>query len=168
MKKDILIEKSSKYISITSKLIGRLRFLNVEQEVYYLDLNISYSDLGKKIREKLSESREVSEEEFMYYWKNKEIMVEFTKNENKKIFSKYGYKNQKELYKDLFFLDVSIHNEALFIEPMHQNSLGGYTAASDKNGQAIEFKYPLNLTDEELGKATMEAFKYCTSIYNQG
>lgn len=52
MKRDVLLEKSSKFISITSKLISKLRFTNPNQLVSYLDTNTSYINLGQEIRKK--------------------------------------------------------------------------------------------------------------------
>ncbi|HDR1365127.1 TPA: CdiI family contact-dependent growth inhibition immunity protein, partial [Pasteurella multocida] len=37
----------------------------------------------------------------------------------------------------------------------------------DRYGKAIEFTYSIDLSDEELGKAVMNAFEYSTSIYKK-
>ncbi|MCK3655915.1 hypothetical protein A4G19_09120 [Pasteurellaceae bacterium Macca] len=167
MKKDIFLEKTNRYISVTSYLIGRLRFANPNQDVSYLDLDVSYIEFGKKIRDKLNESREISEDTFMYYFNNRVVIDEFLDKEEKRIKKVYGYKSIKEIYKEISFLSVHILNDTLYIAPNHQDSLDGYTSVRDKNGNAIEFEYPINLTDEALGKAVMQAFEYCTSIYRK-
>lgn len=166
MKKDIFLEKSSKFISITSKLISRLRFSDPNQIVSYLDINISYIKLGQEIRKKLNESEQITDEMFMYYWNNKEIIKEFNKNEEKRIMCNYNYKSRKALYQDMDFLSIEILNNKLLITPLYQDGLASYTSVKGKDGFAVKFEYPLTITDEELGKATMDAFEYCTSIYS--
>ncbi|QGM80499.1 contact-dependent growth inhibition system immunity protein [Otariodibacter oris] len=84
MKKDITLEKTSKYISITANLIARLRFADINQKVSYLDLDIPFEDFGKEIRAKLSESKEVTDDVFMYHWNNQDEMDKFTQLEEKK------------------------------------------------------------------------------------
>ncbi|HED4441058.1 TPA: CdiI family contact-dependent growth inhibition immunity protein, partial [Pasteurella multocida] len=46
-------------------------------------------------------------------------------------------------------------------------SLDGYTAIEDENRKWVRFEYPIDISDEELGKVVMEGFKYCTSIYKE-
>ncbi|QLB12914.1 uncharacterized protein DUF1436 [Bisgaardia hudsonensis] len=165
MKKEILFKKTSKYISITAYLIARLRFSDINQKVSYLELDIPFVDFGKEIRAKLSESKEVADEVFMYYYNHLEEMRKFTQHEEKKVMETYGYKNKTSLYKDTIFLIIKVNNDMLYIEPCHNYSLGSFTSVKDENKKAIKFEYPLTISDEELGKATMEAFEYCTSIY---
>ncbi|HDR1572148.1 TPA: CdiI family contact-dependent growth inhibition immunity protein, partial [Pasteurella multocida] len=49
----------------------------------------------------------------------------------------------------------------------HQDGLGTFGTARDRYGKAIEFTYSIDLSDEELGKAVMDAFEYSTSIYKK-
>lgn len=85
----------------------------------------------------------------------------------KKIISSYGYKSIREIYKDTIFLDILISNEILYITPTHQDGLGSFTTLIDKSGKSAQFEYNINLTDEKLGEAVIEAFKYYTSIYQK-
>lgn len=166
MRKEIFIEKTSKYISITSYLIGRLPVPNVEQIVTYLSSDVSNVEFGKAIRNKLSESREISEEVFMHYWDNKSELKEFNEKEEKKIIEVYGYGNKRSLYKDTLFVSVSILNNKLIMTPLHQDGLGSYGTVIE-DGKGVDFEYPVTLllSPEELGKAVIDAFKHSTSIY---
>lgn len=101
----------------------------------------------------------------MSYWNNKEIIKNFIKNEEQKVMHAYKYRSRKALYQDIDFLSIDILNNKLFITPLHQDGLASYTSVKGKDGFAIKFEYPLTITDEELGKVTIDAFKYCTSIY---
>ncbi|MGC7560379.1 contact-dependent growth inhibition system immunity protein [Pasteurella sp. PK-2025] len=167
MKRDIFIVKTSRYISIASNLIGRLGIINPEQIVSYLDIDVSNSMLGNEVKKKLAESREITEEVFMYYWKNNSDIESFNSQEEKRIKEKYGYRNRKSIYKDSIFLSVSIYNNILKITPLHQDGLGSYTSVKNKEDTAIKFEYSVNLllSSEELGNKIVEAFKYSTSIY---
>ncbi|MGC6360569.1 contact-dependent growth inhibition system immunity protein [Bisgaard Taxon 45] len=115
----------------------------------------------------MAESREITEEVFMYYWKNNSEIELFNSQEEKRIKEKYGYRNRKSIYKDSIFLSVSIYNDILKITPLHQDGLGSYTSVRNKEDIAIKFEYSVNLllSSEELGNKIVEAFKYSTSIY---
>ncbi|HDR1033444.1 TPA: CdiI family contact-dependent growth inhibition immunity protein, partial [Pasteurella multocida] len=54
LKKFIFIEKTSKYISISSYWVGRINLLNTQQTLIYLNPNVMSSDFGKAIKEKLN------------------------------------------------------------------------------------------------------------------
>ncbi|WP_424407925.1 contact-dependent growth inhibition system immunity protein [Pasteurella sp. PK-2025] len=167
MKRDVFIVKTSRYISIVSNLLGRLGVVDPKQIVSYLDIDVSNSMLGNEVKKKLAESREITEEVFMYYWKNNSEIELFNSQEEKRIKEKYGYRNRKSIYKDSIFLSVSIYNNMLKITPLHQDGLGSYTSVRNKEGVAIKFEYSVNLLlfPEELGNKIIEAFKYSTSIY---
>lgn len=167
MKKDVFLEKSSKYISIQSYLIGRLGIPNIDRMPLFLDQNPAYDVLGKSIYTELENSIEISGEKFLYYWNNNELIDAFRNNVNLGIMKNYGYKNYRDICKDSLFLSVKIYNNILYITPYHQDGLGTFGTVRDKSGNAVKFEYPINLSDEELGKAVMEAFEYCTSIYKR-
>lgn len=165
MKRHVFIEKTSKYISVRSYLIGRFRLPDFKNEILYLETNVSMEVLGKSIDRKLYESRQIPETEFMELWSNRKEFEKFNELENKKIIREYGYKNKREICKDALFLNVSIYNDNIHITPSHQDGLCTYTTAIDKNGDSVEFEYPVNLSYKELGEAVMKGFEYCTSIY---
>lgn len=167
MKKHVLLIKTSKYVSVQSFLVGRVRFANIEDNPIYLSNDFPPKDLGRAIGMKLEESREISEKEFIYYWENDELFSSFQEKINKELINSYGYKSYRDICKDSLFLSVSIYNSILFITPSHQDGLGTFGTVKDKSGKGIEFEYPIGLSDEELGKAVMEAFTYCTSIYKK-
>ncbi|QIM61984.1 hypothetical protein A1D29_00885 [Pasteurellaceae bacterium Orientalotternb1] len=167
MKRDVILEKTSKYISIQSSLIGRLRFANIHKLPTFLEISTSVKELGRVIHHELEESKEISEAEFQFYWDNDVLFSSFQENIHKEVMKKYGYKNYRQIYKDTLFLNVIIHNNVLYITPYHQDGLGTFGTARDRYGKAIEFTYPIDLSDEELGKAVMDAFEYSTSIYKK-
>lgn len=131
-----------------------------------MDANPAYDVLGKAIYAELEHSREVSKEEYSYYWNNKEWIASFNDNINREVMKNYGYKNYREICKDTLFLSVSIFNDLLEITPYHQDGLGTFTGIKNKP-QGLQLEYSVGLSNEELGKAVMEAFEYCTSIYKK-
>lgn len=167
MKKYILIEKTSKYISIQSYLIGRLNIANIEREGEFISPEVSMGKLGGFIKSQLAESREISVDEFVKLFNNRESVELFYKIKERKIMDVYCYKDRRFIYKDTLFLSVLINNESLYVTPLHQDGLGTFGTVKDNSGKAVQFEYPTDLSDEELGKAVMEGFKYCTSIYQK-
>ncbi|URJ85101.1 contact-dependent growth inhibition system immunity protein [Pasteurella multocida] len=81
--------------------------------------------------------------------------------------SVYGYKSAKAICKDALFVTVLVINNSIVIRSTHQDALGTFGTARDRYGKAIEFTYSIDLSDEELGKAVMDAFEYSTSIYKK-
>ncbi|MDG2944690.1 contact-dependent growth inhibition system immunity protein [Exercitatus varius] len=167
LQKQIFIEKTGKYISISSYWIGRISLLNTKQNLKYLAPDVSFSDFGVEIRKKLSESKIISEEFFIYHFNDEAGLSLFNKNEEKKIMLSYGYKSVKAICKDAVYLTVSVIDNNLIIRPTHQDGLGTFTSVKDNVGNSVEFRYSINLSDEELGQAVMDAFKHCTSIYKK-
>ncbi|WP_231104085.1 contact-dependent growth inhibition system immunity protein [Pasteurella multocida] len=163
----MIVEKTSKYISIQSYLIGRVSMTNINKSPVFLDTTTSLKKLGEAIYLELENSREISGKEFEYYWNNDDLFSSFQENLNKDVMRIYGYKNYRQICKDTLFLSVSINNNILYITPSHQDGLGTFGTARDRYGKAIEFTYPIDLSDEELGKAVMDAFEYSTSIYKK-
>ncbi len=49
MKKDVIVEKTSKYISIQSYLIGRVSMTNINKSPVFLDTTTSLKKLGEAI-----------------------------------------------------------------------------------------------------------------------
>lgn len=167
LKQQVFVEKTSKYISISSYWIGRISLLNTEQVLRYLEANVSFYELGVALKEKLDESTRISEDFFIRHFNDDEGLLLFNQNEEKKVVSIYGYKNAKAICKDALYLTISLIDNALVIRPSHQDGLGTFTTAKNKEGKGIEFEYSVGLSNEELGKAVMEAFEYCTSIYKK-
>lgn len=166
MKKNILIRKNNEFILITYFLEGVISIVDPEQEFSYLPTTISYSDLGKVIRVNLSKSRDIDFDEFQRIFHSEKIknLPKILEDEMKK---KFLYKNKKDIYKNMNFLSVEIQDDKLVVIPWHQDSMDGYTAIEDKDKNWVKFEYPVNLSDEDLGKAVKEAFGYCTSIYRK-
>lgn len=63
------------------------------------------------------------------------------------------------------FLSLELNDLNITVAPLHQDSLDGFTAILNPDGTQLEFKYDINISDEELGRAVREGLKYCTSIY---
>ena len=167
MKQSILIKKTNKFILIYSYLIARIHRMDAEQEIRYLDINISNLDLGKEIKKKLSESYSITEEVFMNIWKRRDELNEVLWRKEEEIIKQCGYKNKKAFQRDTSFLSVDVRGNILYVTPYHQDGLDSFGTVRDKEGKGIDFEYSVNLSDEELGKAVMEAFEYCTSIYRK-
>ena len=135
-----------------------------DQDFIFNEVDISDLDLGRLIKEKLNESKEVSFEEFQAIF-NSEKMKGLQKNLEEEMKKRYGYKNKKSIYKDMSFLSLEQDASFIIIAPLHQDSLGGYSGISLPDNSPLEFKYDKNISDEELGKAVRQALTYCTSIY---
>ncbi|WP_424407921.1 contact-dependent growth inhibition system immunity protein [Pasteurella sp. PK-2025] len=162
----VLIKKTEKFILVNYFLEGVLSVLDPKQDINLLSPNITYSALGKHIRENLSKSRKIDFDELRAVM-SLDSDGTFLKSLETKIKEEFSYKNRKEIYKNMDFLSVSIMNGKIMIEPNHQDCLNGYTAIKDEKGKWVEFEYPIDISDEELGKVVMEGFKYCTSIYKK-
>ncbi|HDR1043956.1 contact-dependent growth inhibition system immunity protein [Pasteurella multocida] len=163
---NVIVKRTDKFILVNYFLEGVLSVLDPKQDINLLSPNITYSALGKYIRENLSKSRKIDFDEL------RAIMTldsddTFLKYLEQKIKEEFSYKNKKEIYKNMDFLSVRIMNNKIIITPHHQDCLNGYTAIEDENRKWVRFEYPIDISDEELGKVVMEGFKYCTSIYKK-
>ncbi|MFZ7135738.1 contact-dependent growth inhibition system immunity protein [Avibacterium avium] len=162
----ISIQKNREFIFISSYIMrGPLSFRDPEQDSNYLPIGISSRELGRLARDKLNKSKWI-DDVFIF---NKILMSEKVqssqKNREKELRIRFGYKTKKAIYQYMDFLAIHTDCEQIIIIPKHQYGLASYTGVQDKDGEIIEFKYPLDISDDELGNAINEAFKYCTSIY---
>ena len=162
--KSIFIEVNCDFILVTSLITGMLSMVNPDQDFIFNEVDISYLDLGRLIKEKLNESKEISFEEFQAIF-NSEKMEGLQKNLEEEMKKHYGYKNKKSIYKDMSSLSLEQDDLCITISPLHQDSLDGSTGISLPDNSPLEFKYDKNISDEELGKAIRQALTYCTSIY---
>ena len=162
--KSIFIEVNCDFILVTSLITGMLSMVNPDQDFIFNEVDISDLDLGRLIKEKLNESKEISFEEFQAIF-NSEKMKGLQKRLEEEMKKRYGYKNKKSIYKDMSSLSLEQDNLYITISPLHQDSLDGSTGISLPDNSALEFKYDKSISDEELGKAIRQALTYCTSIY---
>ncbi|OLV24955.1 contact-dependent growth inhibition system immunity protein [Haemophilus parainfluenzae] len=162
--KSIFIEVNCDFILVTSLITGMLSMVNPDQDFIFNEVDISDLDLGRLIKEKLNESKEISFEEFQAIF-NSEKMEGLQKNLEEEMKKHYGYKNKKSIYKDMSSLSLEQDDLCITISPLHQDSLDGSTGISLPDNSPLEFKYDKNISDEELGKAIRQALTYCTSIY---
>ncbi|QLB42326.1 CdiI family contact-dependent growth inhibition immunity protein [Mannheimia pernigra] len=165
-RKSVLIRKNKDFIFVSHYLIGRISISDPTQDFNFLPCDIEDLELGNYISRKLKNSRIINTEEFNKLFYSNEIK-DFTERLEMKLKKKFNYRNKKLIYKDMDFVSIDIEGCKLTITPHHQDSLGGFTSVNRQDGKAIEFEYPANLSDEELGAAVMEALKYCTSIYKR-
>ena len=152
------------FLLVTSFIRGMIAMTDPDQDFIFNEVDISDLDLGKLIKEKLNESKEISFKEFQAIF-NSEKMKGLQKNLEEEMKKRYGYKNKKSIYKDMSFLSLEQEASFIIIAPLHQDSLGGYSGISLPDNSPLEFKYDKNISDEELGKAIRQALTYCTSIY---
>lgn len=162
--KSIFIEVNCDFILVTSLITGMLSMVNPDQDFIFNEVDISDLDLGRLIKKKLNESKEISFEEFQAIF-NSEKMEGLQKNLEEEMKKHYGYKNKKSIYKDMSSLSLEQDDLCITISPLHQDSLDGSTGISLPDNSPLEFKYDKNISDEELGKAIRQALTYCTSIY---
>lgn len=162
--KAVLVGVNNEFLLVTSIIRGMIGMTDPDQDFIFNEVDISDLDLGRLIKEKLNESKEVSFEEFQAIF-NSEKMKGLQKNLEEEMKKRYGYKNKKSIYKDMSFLSLEQDASFIIIAPLHQDSLGGYSGISLPDNSALEFNYDKNIPDEELGKAVREALTYCTSIY---
>ena len=162
--KSIFIEVNCDFILVTSLITGMLSMVNPDQDFIFNEVDISDLDLGRLIKKKLNESKEISFEEFQAIF-NSEKMEGLQKNLEEEMKKHYGYKNKKSIYKDMSSLSLEQDHLYITISPLHQDSLDGSTGISLPDNSPLEFKYDKSISDEELGKAIRQAMTYCTSIY---
>ncbi|WP_044469613.1 contact-dependent growth inhibition system immunity protein [Mannheimia massilioguelmaensis] len=164
--KSVLIEKNKEYVSVMYLHYGMAWITEPNQDIQFYPPDISNIELGMIIKYKLSLSREIGLAEFHKIF-NSEEFKSLSKRTEQMLKDIFGYKTKKAIYKNMLFVSVYMNEHSINITPHHQDSLGGYTSVKSTDGKVIEFKYPLLLSDEELGKAVMNAFEYCTSIYRK-
>ena len=162
--KTVSVIVNNEFLLVTSIIRGMIGMTDPDQDFIFNEVDISDLDLGRLIKEKLNESKEVSFEEFQAIF-NSEKMKGLQKNLEEEMKKRYGYKNKKSIYKDMSFLSLEQDASFIIIAPLHQDSLGGYSGILLPDNSALEFKYDKNISDEELGKAIRQALTYCTSIY---
>ncbi|OOF51490.1 contact-dependent growth inhibition system immunity protein [Rodentibacter trehalosifermentans] len=162
--KAAFIKINKEFIMVTSFIRGVISVTNPDQEFIFNPVDISDIELGRLIREKFDESKEMPVKEFLALFHSEKIkgLQKKLENEMKLL---YGYKSRKSIYKDMNFLSLELNDSDISVSPLHQDSLDGFTGISNPDGTQLEFKYDINISDEELGKAVREALKYCTSIY---
>ncbi|MGV6988174.1 contact-dependent growth inhibition system immunity protein [Testudinibacter sp. P80/BLE/0925] len=163
--KNILIRKNKDVILITYFLQGLLSMSDPEQDPVFLPVDIDDKMLGESAKEALLKSREIPLDEFYKIFNSGEVQL-FGKKIEQQLQEHFGYKSRKAIYNTMDFLSIDMEDN-ITITPHHQDSLDGSTAVKKKDGTAIEFEYPLEISDEELGMKIREAFKYCTSIYRK-
>ena len=162
--KTVSVIVNNEFLLVTSIIRGMIGMTNPDQDFIFNEVDISDLDLGRLIKEKLNESKEISFEEFQAIF-NSEKMKGLQKNLEEEMKKRYGYKNKKSIYKDMSFLSLEQDDLYITISPLHQDSLDGSTGISLPDNSPLEFKYDKNISDEELGKAVRQALTYCTSIY---
>lgn len=92
--KSIFIEVNCDFILVTSLITGMLSMVNPDQDFIFNEVDISDLDLGRLIKEKLNESKEISFEEFQAIF-NSEKMKGLQKRLEEEMKKRYGYKNKK-------------------------------------------------------------------------
>ena len=115
------------FLLVTSFIRGMIAI--TDQDFIFNEVDISDLDLGRLIKEKLNESKEISFEEFQTIF-NSEKMKGLQKNLEEEMKKRYGYKNKKSIYKDMSFLSLEQEASFIIIAPLHQDSLGGYSEIS--------------------------------------
>ncbi|MGC6343194.1 contact-dependent growth inhibition system immunity protein, partial [Bisgaard Taxon 45] len=101
----VLIKKTDKFILVNYFLEGVLSVLDPKQDINLLSPNITYSALGKHIRENLSKSRRIDFDELRAVM-SLDSDGTFLKSLETKIKEEFSYKNRKEIYKNMDFLSV--------------------------------------------------------------
>ncbi|OFL93425.1 hypothetical protein HMPREF2732_05900 [Haemophilus sp. HMSC061E01] len=162
--KAVSVRVNNEFLLVTSIIRGMIGMTDPDQDFVFNKVDITDSYFGKLVKEKLDESREVSLQEFQAIF-NSEKMKGLQKRLEEEMKKRYGYKNKKSIYKDMFSLSLEQDDLYITISPLHQDSLDGSTGISLPDNSPLEFKYDKNISDEELGKAIRQALTYCTSIY---
>ncbi|HDR0629957.1 contact-dependent growth inhibition system immunity protein [Pasteurella multocida] len=162
--KKVFVEVNKEFIFVTSFLRGIFSVTDPDQEFIFNPVDISDIELGRLVREKFEGSKEMPAKEFLALFHSEKIQGLQKKLENEMKLL-YGYKSRKSIYKDMSFLSLELNDSNISVFPLHQDSLDGFTAILNLDKTQLEFKYDINISDEELGKAVREGLKYCTSIY---
>lgn len=153
------------FLLVTSFIRGMIAITDPDQDFIFNEVDISDLDLGRLIKEKLNESKEISFEEFQAIFNSEKMKGLQKKSRRRDEKNAMDIKNKKSIYKDMSFLSLEQDASFIIIAPLHQDSLGGYSGISLPDNSPLEFKYDKSISDEELGKAIRQALTYCTSIY---
>ncbi|WP_115514903.1 MULTISPECIES: contact-dependent growth inhibition system immunity protein [Xanthomonas] len=138
---------------------GMFFYADPDAPSLYLDPNVADIELGRALRSALEKSKSVSTEVFQEIFHSGEI-ERISQERDAFAMKNYAYKSKKSMQKKMNICTVTVAEE-IEVQPMHQNSLGSYTVKKDKGPYVLRF--PLGLTDTELGAAVREGFNHCTS-----
>lgn len=164
-RKEIIIRRNKEFISIDAYLVAQCLLISPHQKTLYCSPKIDFSSLGKYIKAKLDESEEISPYEMAELFNNHKFDHNFQNNDFSYLNRKITLQNRKKLYRNMNTLRVSIHNDVILIYPCHQINLEEFQNIKINN-KDLYFEYPINIKDEILGKAIMDCFDHCTSIYS--
>lgn len=164
-RKEIIIRRNKEFISIDSYLVAQCLLISPYQKTLYCSPKIDFSSLGKYIKAKLDESKEISPYKMAELFNNHKIEHYFRNNDFSYLNRKITLQNRKELYRNMNILIVSVLNNIIRIYPCHQTNLEEFKDIR-VNNKDLYFEYPINIKDEDLGKAAIDCFSYCTSIYS--
>lgn len=153
------------FFKIITMSWGGLTYSDPDVEPLYLPPNIDNATLGATVREALRHSKKKDSDEFMRLYKSG-ILEQTSKEREKAIMKKYGYKTKKAIYQFMDNCSITAYDDGqIEIQPSHQNSLTGYSGISNDGPEIINTSS--SVSDEELGAAIREGFKWCTSIYGR-
>lgn len=157
------IIRNQDFYQITTMSIGMLGFPEPNMPFQVFGLDVTDEEIGRRIRDALAASRMVSMDEFQEIWRNKDQMITKRSAEfNDLLMKQYGYKNRRELYRNMDICGVTLREGKIEVQPTHQKALdGSYTVKKDTGPFAQYISE--TASDAELGAAIREGFSRCTS-----
>lgn len=153
------------FFEIITCSFGGLWFGELSISPFYLLPDANNEKLGQAVREALHGTKYYDNSQFMKLHSSG-VLKELDKKREKVLMKKYGYKTKKAMWQMMDSCTVSLlDNSQIKIQPLHQNSLTGYSGISNDGPEIINISS--SVSDEELGAAIREGFKWCTSIYGR-
>lgn len=146
----ILVETYSGYNSCAADPVGHK---------IYLAPQASNEELGGAVQKALSASRILKLEELDDFFDRDILKVNYDKWV-KDVIQHYGYKNRKQMFRDLQYVSIDLYNNKLEISPWSQEKLEAW--GPTPNGVADNVIIPADSSSEDIGAALRLAFSRCT------
>lgn len=160
--KKVRVFFSREFISVSASSLGSLYYFESNFEPVVLDSGCTDEQLGTAILSALEYSKQISIDEFNEGF-NTGIFEEEYNKYTKYLMTKFGYKNKKQLFKNIKEVSISKVNDEFRLLSTHQNSLESFSADNKSQIKLVK----ISITPAELGNLTKEAYTKCTSIYDR-
>lgn len=160
-RQEIAVYRNQDFYEFQTIAIGMIGFSDPDAPSQFCGLDISDEELGRYIRRALNASRMLNMEEWQEIWRQKEKLKQKSDEKNKALMRQYGYKNKRDLARDMNSCWITLQDGKIKIQPTHHKSLEHYTGIS-KDGPEIQY-VPEDISDAALGVAVKEGLRRCIS-----
>ncbi|WP_316864127.1 contact-dependent growth inhibition system immunity protein [Ralstonia mannitolilytica] len=148
------------FYEIVTMSKGMMSYAEPSAAPCYLSPDADDALLGKALREAFSKSQRVEVDKFQEIF-HSGIVQKVAKEREAWVMNAYGYKTKRAMFQKMDACSASLCDDKIEIQPLHQQSLDGYTAKKDTGPLPLDL--PVTASDAEVGAALREGFRRCTS-----